>query len=94
MLELMRIQREMLIADEELKAKHIEHRHRKDMADRQWQDLRAKEQILRDSFFKFDDFVKTNREKRERAQRKIINEKERQKIREAEVLFLNFDPLF
>ncbi|XP_001605965.2 coiled-coil domain-containing protein 42 homolog [Nasonia vitripennis] len=84
-IELMRVRRELLTADLELQAKREEHQQRRELADRQWQELREKENLLRRSFLRFDEFVKENREKRERAVRKTRDEKERQKIREAEI---------
>lgn len=84
-IELMRVRRELLAADLELQAKREQYQQRRELADHQWQELREKENLLRRSFIRFDEFVRENREKRERAVRKTRNEKERQKIREAEV---------
>ncbi|KAL7288947.1 hypothetical protein TKK_0016910 [Trichogramma kaykai] len=84
-LDLMRVGRELLKVDADLEAKRLEYDHRRHLFDQQWKDLRRKEIALKKSFVKFDEFVRENREKRERADRKIREEKERQKIRETEI---------
>lgn len=55
--------------------------------DQQWAEMRRKESLLRESFIKFDNFVKENHEKRLRAQRKINDEKDCQKIYQNQVIF-------
>ncbi|XP_014211769.1 coiled-coil domain-containing protein 42 homolog [Copidosoma floridanum] len=84
-----RARRELLIAEAELQAKRLEYQARRQSYEQQWQDLREQEQQLRASFVHFDEFVRENRDKRERAERKIVIERDRQKIREAEILELD-----
>lgn len=46
--------------------------------DAQWKELREQELIFRDSFIKYNDFIKENEEKRKRTEQKILEERERQ----------------
>lgn len=55
--------------------------------DEQWQQMRNQELIFRESFIKFNRFVKENQEKRDRADIKIKEERERQTIRQEEVIY-------
>lgn len=57
--------------------------------DEQWQHMRRQELILRESFIKFNRFVKENQEKRDRADTKIKEERERQTIRQEEIKQIN-----
>lgn len=78
--------RELSQNERELEAKHEEYVEKRKFMNQQWNEMRRKESLLRESFIKFDNFVKENYEKRLRAQRKINEEKERQKIYENQVI--------
>lgn len=85
LLELTRARREVLAAGADLEDKRAQYEAQRKLFEGQWAELREREALLRRSFLRFDEFVRENRDKRERAARKIHDEKERQKIREAEV---------
>ncbi|KAJ8683020.1 hypothetical protein QAD02_018812 [Eretmocerus hayati] len=85
LIELMRARRELVTADAELQAKREEYARRRAHGDKLWLDMREKQQLLRDSFISFNEFVKENKDKRERARRKIDDESQRQSIRLAEI---------
>ena len=90
-LELMRVGREVLVADGELALKRLEYDNRRQNFEQQWQKLRENEILLKKSFLKFDEFVIKNKEKRERAERKINEERERQQIREIEASLIKIN---
>ena len=77
--ELVKSRRELCLVETELEAKKRERDSKRNTMDQQWTELRHKEDLLRQSFIKFNKFVKENKEKRERANIKISEEKERQK---------------
>ncbi|XP_074110792.1 coiled-coil domain-containing protein 42 homolog [Cotesia typhae] len=79
-IELLKACRELSQNEKELDAKHEEYEEKRKFIDQQWAEMRRKESLLRESFIKFDNFVKENHEKRLRAQRKINDEKDCQKI--------------
>ncbi|KAK0093439.1 hypothetical protein PV326_013534 [Microctonus aethiopoides] len=76
--KLLKARRELLQAQDELDAKRTEYNEKRQYMDQQWEELRRKEISLRESFIKFDKFVRENREKRERAELKLNEQKERQ----------------
>ena len=84
-IDLLRARRLLLTADKNLELKRLEYAALREINIKNWEDLRQKEIKLRESFIKFNDFVKENKEKRERAVRKIATEKENQISRENEV---------
>ncbi|XP_008545275.1 coiled-coil domain-containing protein 42 homolog [Microplitis demolitor] len=84
-IELLKACRELSQNERELEAKHEEYVEKRKFMNQQWNEMRRKESLLRESFIKFDNFVKENYEKRLRAQRKINEEKERQKIYENQI---------
>ncbi|KAK0080452.1 hypothetical protein PV325_013946, partial [Microctonus aethiopoides] len=63
--KLLKARRELLQAQDELDAKRTEYNEKRQYMDQQWEELRRKEISLRESFIKFDKFVRENREKRE-----------------------------
>ncbi|XP_033223512.1 coiled-coil domain-containing protein 42 homolog [Belonocnema kinseyi] len=80
--ELMRARRELAQAENELQEKCIDQKTRRKNMDQQWSELKSKEQSLRQSFLKFNKLVKENCEKRERAENKIKEERDRQERRQ------------
>lgn len=70
---------------EKLQAKWLEQEKRRQIMDEQWKEMRHDELVLRESFIKFNRFVRENQEKRERAEIKIKEERERQENRRKEV---------
>lgn len=83
--EALMARQELIQVEDVLKEKFAEQQiKRKDM-DEQWKELRSQELLLRESFVKFDKLVKENIEKRERAEQKIKEERERQTKRQQEV---------
>ncbi|XP_015592671.1 coiled-coil domain-containing protein 42 like-2-like [Cephus cinctus] len=82
--ELIKARQELALAGTELSAKRKEQLEKRKVMDEQWNDLRQKEELLRQSFIKFNKFAKENQEKRERAEHKINDELERQAARNAE----------
>ncbi|XP_063987511.1 coiled-coil domain-containing protein 42 homolog isoform X2 [Diachasmimorpha longicaudata] len=86
--ELMKAQRDLTQAEQELEVKRVEHENKRHDMDQQWAEMRRKQNVFRESFVKFDQFVQENREKRERADRKIKEEGERQKKCEEDIKIL------
>ncbi|XP_023289087.1 coiled-coil domain-containing protein 42 like-2 [Orussus abietinus] len=76
--ELVKTRRELNSADVALKIKREEQHTKRKIMDQQWDELKSKEKLLRQSFIKFNKFVKENYEKRDRAEHKINEEYERQ----------------
>lgn len=64
--ELVAARRELNIAEKTLSKKREEQAKRRDEMDKEWEDLTSKEIKLRESFTRFNKFVKENQEKRER----------------------------
>ncbi|KAG7206875.1 hypothetical protein KM043_000775 [Ampulex compressa] len=83
--EAIRARRELSSVEEELQAKRIEQEDRRRKMDEQWDEMRRQELTLRQSFIKFNKFVKENHDKRERAENKIAEERERQAKRKQEI---------
>ena len=71
--------------EEKLHAKWDEQERKRKVMDDQWREMRRQELILRESFIRFNKFVRENQEKRERAELKIKEERARQTIRREEV---------
>lgn len=71
--------------EEKLHAKWDEQERKRKVMDDQWKEMRHQELILRESFIRFNKFVRENQEKRERAELKIKEERERQATRKEEV---------
>ncbi|KAK2581932.1 hypothetical protein KPH14_002384 [Odynerus spinipes] len=77
--ELIRTRHESDAAEEKLRQKWVEQEEKRKEMDAQWKELKEQELVLRDSFIKYDQFIKENQEKRTRARNKIEEELERQK---------------
>ncbi|XP_043282034.1 coiled-coil domain-containing protein 42 like-2 [Venturia canescens] len=75
--ELVECRRELSRTENELEEKKLEREKKRIIMTKEWTDLRRKEELLRQSLIKFNKFVKENNEKRERAQHKIAEERER-----------------
>ncbi|XP_028130838.2 coiled-coil domain-containing protein 42-like [Diabrotica virgifera virgifera] len=69
--ELARLQIKLLDSEELLDQKRKTLVETRTELDKQWQELDNKEQALRENFRKFDQFIKENMDKRERAEKKI-----------------------
>ncbi|KAI4477482.1 hypothetical protein M0804_012599 [Polistes exclamans] len=76
--ELIKVRRDLNISEQKLREKWIEQEEKRKEMDLQWNKLREQELIFRESFIKYNTFVKENQEKRERAKQKIFEERERQ----------------
>ncbi|XP_014476807.1 PREDICTED: coiled-coil domain-containing protein 42 homolog [Dinoponera quadriceps] len=76
--EVIRARRELAQVDEMLKDKWAEQGTKRMDMDKQWEEARNQALMLRQSFVKFDQLVRENVEKRERAEQKIKEEHERQ----------------
>lgn len=85
-IELLKSRRELALADNELEAKLIQYVDKRKYMKQQWTEIQRKEALLRESLIKFNKFVTESREKRQRAQRKIDEEKKRQEKYRKEVL--------
>lgn len=64
--ELVAARRELTVAEKTLSKKREEQAKRRVEMDKEWEDLTQKEMKLRESFTRFNKFVKENQEKRER----------------------------
>lgn len=71
--------------EEKLHAKWAEWEKHQEHLNKKWEEIRSQELILRESFIKFNRFVRENHDKRDRAKLKIKEERERQRIRQNEV---------
>nr|XP_050868730.1 cilia- and flagella-associated protein 73 [Vespula vulgaris] len=76
--ELVKAFRDLNISENKLREKWIEEEEERKEMDAQWKELREQELIFRDSFIKYNDFIKENEEKRKRTEQKILEERERQ----------------
>ncbi|XP_043253343.1 cilia- and flagella-associated protein 73 [Colletes gigas] len=70
---------------EVLRAKWAEQEEKREYMDEQWEGMRQRELIFRESFIKFNRFVRENQEKRDRAEVRIKEERERQRGRQEEI---------
>ncbi|XP_076620370.1 coiled-coil domain-containing protein 42 homolog [Colletes latitarsis] len=70
---------------EVLRAKWAEQEEKREYMDEQWEEMRQRELIFRESFIKFNRFVRENQEKRDRAEIRIKEERERQRGRQEEI---------
>ncbi|XP_012138285.1 coiled-coil domain-containing protein 42 like-2 [Megachile rotundata] len=84
-LEVVRARSDLTKVEEKLREKWVEQEKRRKLMDEQWAEMRLQESILRESFIKFNRFVRENQEKRERAEAKIKEERERQAKRLEEI---------
>lgn len=82
---MIRARRELTQADEMLKEKWTEEKAKRKDMDEKWEEARNQALLLRESFVKFDQLVRENVEKRERAEQKIKEEHERQEKFKREV---------
>ncbi|KAF2881444.1 hypothetical protein ILUMI_24730 [Ignelater luminosus] len=73
--ELVAKKRELYDVEQRLVDKRREANKKRKEMNAQWRDLEDRETILRENFIKFNKFVKENQEKRERAERKLSDEK-------------------
>lgn len=85
--EVVRARCELEKTEARLHAKWLEQQKKRKFMDEQWEQMRRQELILRESFIKFNRFVKENQEKRDRADIKVKEERERQTIRQEEVIY-------
>ena len=83
--ELVAARRDLEDANIKLVEKWAEAKENRGKLDKQWEELREKEESLKQSFIQFNKFVKENREKRLRAEKKIEEEKELQKNRDVAI---------
>ncbi|XP_053973599.1 uncharacterized protein LOC128887511 [Hylaeus anthracinus] len=83
--EVVRAHSELAKIEEKLRAKWTEREKKRRYMDEQWDEMRRQELIFRESFIKFNKFVRENQEKRDRAELKIKEERERQKLRREEI---------
>ncbi|XP_076641836.1 coiled-coil domain-containing protein 42 homolog [Halictus rubicundus] len=83
--EVVRARCDLAKVDEKLRAKWLEQENKRKIMDEQWKEMRRDELILRESFIKFNRFVRENQEKRERAEIKIKEEQDRQAVRREEI---------
>lgn len=83
--EVIRARRELAQTDQVLKEKWAEREIRRKDMDEQWEEARNQALLLRQSFVNFDQLVRENVEKRERAEQKIKEEHERQEKFKREV---------
>ncbi|XP_047370265.1 cilia- and flagella-associated protein 73-like isoform X3 [Vespa velutina] len=77
--ELIKTFRDLNISEKKLREKWNEQEIERKEMDAQWKELREQELIFRESFIKYNNFVKENQEKRQRSKQKILGERERQK---------------
>ncbi|KOC64934.1 Coiled-coil domain-containing protein 42 like protein [Habropoda laboriosa] len=84
-LEVVRARCELTKAEEILRAKWVEQEKRRKLMDEQWNNMKRQELVFRESFIKFNRFVRENQEKRDRAEVKIKEECERQRQRQEEI---------
>ncbi|XP_035733376.1 coiled-coil domain-containing protein 42 homolog isoform X2 [Vespa mandarinia] len=77
--ELIKTFRDLNISENKLREKWNEQEIERKEMDAQWKELREQELIFRESFIKYNNFVKENQEKRQRSKQKILGERERQK---------------
>ncbi|EFN78886.1 Coiled-coil domain-containing protein 42 like-2 [Harpegnathos saltator] len=76
--EVIRARRELAQIDEVLREKWTEQQTKRKDMDEHWKEARNQALLLRQSFVKFDQLVRENVEKRERAEQKIKEDHERQ----------------
>lgn len=88
-LEIVRARCELAKTEERLRAKWVEQEKKRKFMDEQWDEMRRQELFLRESFIKFNRFVRENQEKRDRADSKIKEERDRQASRMEEVTYHN-----
>ncbi|XP_017762535.1 PREDICTED: coiled-coil domain-containing protein 42 like-2 [Eufriesea mexicana] len=88
-LEVVRARCELAKTEERLRAKWVEQEKKRKFMDEQWDEMRRQELVLRESFIKFNRFVRENQEKRDRAESKIKEERDRQLNRSEQVRELN-----
>ncbi|KAK9305487.1 hypothetical protein QLX08_003502 [Tetragonisca angustula] len=84
-LEVVRAHCELAKTEERLHAKWAEQEKKRKFMDEQWNEMRRQELVLRESFIKFNRFVRENQEKRDRADTKIKEERDRQAHRLEEI---------
>ncbi|XP_050583627.1 cilia- and flagella-associated protein 73 isoform X2 [Bombus affinis] len=84
-LEVVRARCELAKTEERLRAKWVEQEKKRKFMDEQWDEMRRQELFLRESFIKFNRFVRENQEKRDRADSKIKEERDRQASRMEEI---------
>ncbi|KAK7869682.1 hypothetical protein R5R35_009907 [Gryllus longicercus] len=83
--ELIAKQRELEAVLDRVSLKREEQKNHREELDQRWEELREEENQLRQSFMKFNKFVKENQEKRERAVRKVKEEEYVQAKRSADI---------
>lgn len=85
--ELIKVQRDLLQAEDELEAKLGAYPDKRQDMNNRWNEVEEKVKKFQDLYDEFSKFVQENRDKRERAKRKITEEKKRQKQYQDEVFF-------
>ncbi|XP_078049512.1 coiled-coil domain-containing protein 42 homolog [Augochlora pura] len=83
--EVVRARCDLAKVEEKLREKWLEQEKKRQIMDEQWKEMRRDELVLRESFIKFNRFIRENQEKRERAEVKIKEEQERQASRRDEI---------
>ena len=83
--ELVAARRDLEDANKKLREKWAEAKENREKLDKQWEELREKEESLKQSFIQFNKFIKENRVKRLRAEKKIEEEKELQRNRDEQI---------
>lgn len=83
--EVIQVRQELTRVEEILKEKQAERKVNRKHMDKQWEEARKQELLLRQSFVKFNTLVKENVEKCERAEQKIKEEHEHQEKHKLEV---------
>ncbi|XP_048482465.1 coiled-coil domain-containing protein 42 homolog [Plutella xylostella] len=80
--------RDLMEAEEKLAIKREEEKQNRQIMDAKWEELRAKELLLKESFISFNKFIRENQEKRDRAERKMADDNEvlARKTRETEAM--------
>ncbi|XP_021921770.1 coiled-coil domain-containing protein 42 homolog [Zootermopsis nevadensis] len=86
--ELVAAYRDLEVANRNLNEKWAKGKEKQEQMDKEWDELRENEKHLRESFTRFNKFLQVNREKRERAESKIQEEKAVQKQRKKETVQL------
>lgn len=93
-MELCLAKRQLYKTEVDLKNKRIESISKRKEMDEQWKDLAEREELLKQSFIKFNKFVRENYEKRERAEKKMVDEVNLQERRAKEIAELGLNMTF
>ncbi|XP_069700961.1 coiled-coil domain-containing protein 42 homolog [Periplaneta americana] len=83
--ELVAARRDLQVASKKLAEKWVEGKEKQQQVDKELADLREKEEQLKEAFIHYNTFVKDNKEKQERALKKIQDERRLQEQRSREI---------